>query len=228
MGEAAAVMEKQSTVKKNIGDSKQFAETFKPKKGNPNLEKTLKESTAKKSAKKKKKGFPKIIIILLILVLLIGGAGAALYFSGNLNGVLGMVGITLPAPDTGATLEEREAALDQREAELDKREKSLDLLESQLNEQQASLSENEDPEDVESTFEELLGGMSEQKLQELKKVGVIYSKMDPASAAAIMTEMYDTQQIAVIIYYMQPAASALALEAMDAEFAAGVTEILMS
>lgn len=219
----AAVAEKRTAVKKNIGDSKEFAETFKPKKGNPNLEKAMKEVP-----KKKKRPFLKFIIIFLVFVLLIGGAGAALYFSGNLNNVLGLVGISLPIPQAGATLEQREAALDKKEAELAAREEALRELETQLNEQEAALNESDEPETQEDTFEDIIAGLSEQKLLELEQVGVIYSKMDPASAAAIMTELYDTRQIAVIVYHMKPAASALALAAMDAELAASVTDILIS
>jgi flagellar motility protein MotE (MotC chaperone) len=219
----AAVMEKRSTVKKNVGDSKEFAETFKPKKGDAGLEKAMKEVP-----KKKKRRFLKIIIILLIFVLLIGGAAAALYFSGNLNSVLNLVGLSLPQANVGASLEQREAALDKREADLTAWEETPGELETRLNEQQAALDEKEAQENEEKTFEEILAGLSEQKLAELEQVGVIYSKMDPAAASAIMTELYNTRQIAVIIYYMKPAASALALEAMDSELAAGVTEILMS
>lgn len=205
---------------------KQFEETFKPKKTDniKNIE-TVK-------GKKKKSVVKRLVIILVILIVLIGGAGAALYFSGNLDAVFTAIGLP-PLFDTGAiTIEEQQAALDAREAALNAREKELSSQQETLAAQRQALDDDiaaaEASANANRTFEEIRAGYSEEKLTELKQVGSIYSKMDAEAAAAIITEMYDNRQIAVIIYYMQPAASALVMANLDPELAADVTEILAS
>jgi flagellar motility protein MotE (MotC chaperone) len=50
--------------------------------------------------------------------------------------------------------------------------------------------------------------------------------MDAEAAAAIVSELYDAQQIAAICYSMQPQAAALMLEKLEPELAAEVTAIL--
>jgi flagellar motility protein MotE (MotC chaperone) len=208
---------------------REFEEAFKPK----SMESTAKELEEKKGREKKKKkksGFRTIIFILSALIILIGGAAAALYFSGNLNAVFETVG--LKKPEAVITLEERQAALDWREAALNEREQELNVLQEKLEAQQKELEEARREASASAaanrTFEEIRSGFSEEKLAELKQVGAIYSKMDPAAAASIITNIYDEKQIAVIIYHMQPAAAALVLANLEAQLAAGVTKILTS
>jgi flagellar motility protein MotE (MotC chaperone) len=209
---------------------KEFEETFKPK-GRDSTAKQLEEKTDKKNEdKKKKSGFPKIIIFLMIFIVLVAGAGAALYFSGSLSTVFEAVG--LKKPTAAVTIEEQQAALEQREAALDEKEQSLDKLQAELDARQQTLEEAESAAavsaDANRTFEEIRSGFSEEKLAELKQVGAIYSKMDAAAAAAIIENIYNEQQIAVIVYNMQPAAAALVMAKLDASLAANVTGILTS
>lgn len=202
---------------------KEFEETFRPKGGNIVSGKLANEKTVVKK-KRKKSVFIKILIILLALIVLLGGSVAALYFSGNLTAVFNLVGLQLPS---GPSIAERQAALDHREAELKAFEQSLNELAEELDARQAALEAAENtPPVTETTFEEIRAAFSDEKLSELQQLGVIYSKMDPAAAAAIMTEIYDADQIAVIVYNMKPAAAALVLEKLAPALAADVTEIL--
>lgn len=216
--------EKTAVSKQKMG-GKEFEEAFKPKNSNIVYGKLANEKETKKK-KKKKTGFGKILIILILIVVLIGGAGAALYFSGNLTAVFDAVGLKLPSK--GPSIAEQQAELDRRKAELDTYEQSLNELKAELDDRQAALEEAQMPEVQDTTFEGIRAGFSEEKLTELQQIGTIYSKMDATSAAAIMTQLYDSQQIAVIVFYMQPAASAAVLEKLDPELAADVTRIMAS
>jgi flagellar motility protein MotE (MotC chaperone) len=212
--------EKQKTAQDRSGKlgGKDFEETFKPK-GT-----TVKELEEPKGKKKKKKSGPKVLIIIIIIILLLAGSAAALYFSGNLNNVLSMVGLAPSTPSQ--SIEEQQAALDQKAAELDAKAQELDKLQLKLDAQQAALESASAAPSASPTFEAILSGFSEEKLKELKQVGAIYSKMDPAAAAAIMLGIYDSTQIAVIVYFMQPAASALLLAKLDPSLAGDVTKIM--
>ncbi|UOO37327.1 hypothetical protein IZU99_08700 [Oscillospiraceae bacterium CM] len=210
-----------------LGD-KEFEEAFKPgTKGVP----------ADKVGKAKKKSpLVMVVIIVLIILVLIAGGVAGLYLTGNLNPLLQAVGLgSLVDTSQG----DRAAALDAREAALNAREQALNDLQKQLDDQaaQSSTAPSTSPSGTDGqtttttstqTLEELLTGLSTEKLTELQQVGAIYSKMDAVSAGAIMTKVYDAQQIAVIVYYMQPAAAALLLSKLDPQLAADVTKILAS
>ena len=200
---------------------KDFEETFKPKNA---AVRELGDPKAK--PKKKKKKGPKAVIILIVILLLLGGSAAALYFSGNLNNALALVGLSKTVQEP--SLATQQAALDQRAAELDAKEKELVDLQKKLDAQQAELENTEASPSANPTFESILSGFSEEKLKELKQVGAIYTKMDPAAAAAIMLGIYDSTQIAVIVYHMQPAAAALLLAKLDPSLAGDVTQIMTS
>ena len=178
--------------------------------------------------KKKRKGSKVLIIFLiifLILIVLLGGSGAGLYFTGNLNGILEKTGLVKPS-STGPSIAEQQAAIDKKAAELSDKEQTLSDLQKKLDRQKAALASAEAAASASPTFSKTLAGMSAEKLAELKKVGLMYSSMDAAAAAAIMVKLYDQLQIAVIVYNMQPAASALLLSKLDPELAAGVTKLM--
>lgn len=228
----AADTQKSSSKSGKLG-GKEFEETFKPKSRDNVDENDIEDKKGKKGKKgkkdkKKKSGFRKIILILMIFIVLVVGAGAALYFSGNLNTIFETVGLTKPPAEI--TIEQKQAALDQREAALNEREQGLNDRQTQLDTQQKAFDDAQSAAsasaDANKPFEEILAGFSEEKLAELKQVGSIYSKMDATAAAVIMTKIYDDKQLAVIVYYMQPAASALVLAKLDPALAAGVTQIL--
>ena len=219
----AADTQRSASAKSSKLGGKEFEETFKPK----SRDGSAKEPEGKKG-KKKKAGFPKLIIIIMIIVVLLGGAGTALYFSGMLNPVLAKAGLIKASP--GISLADQQAALDKKAADLVAKESTLNELQKKLDAQQAtaaaSASAAAASPSVSPTFETLLTGLSTEKLTELQQVGSIYSKMDPTAAVAIMTKIYDTKQIAVIIYYMQPAVAALVLAKLDPTLAANVTKLL--
>ncbi len=171
---------------------KEFEETFKPISRDSTV-KALEDKSDKNKGKKKKSGVRKIIIFLMIIIVLIGGAGAALYFSGNLNAVFEAVGLRKPA--AAVTIEEQQAALTLREAELNEKEQKLQKQQEELDHRQKALEEAEKAAEASAaasrTFEEIRSDFSEAKLAELKQVGAIYSKMDAAAAAEIMEAIYD-------------------------------------
>lgn len=198
---------------------KNFEETFKPNKA---IARDLEEPKGKKK-KKKSKG----LVIFLVIIVLLAGSGAALYFTGFLNDALAMLGLSKPSE--GFTISELQAALDEKTTELEAAVKEINALQAELEAQQAQLdSVAAAAPSANPSFETILAGFSEEKLTELKQIGTIYSKMDPAAAAAIMLGIYDSTQIAVIVYYMQPAASALLLEQLDPALAGDVTLIMTS
>jgi len=51
--------------------------------------------------------------------------------------------------------------------------------------------------------------------------------MAPEAAAVILAELRDPQNVAVILYYMSERSAAAILSALEPEFAAKITEILL-
>jgi len=226
MKEAAASQKRTPQKQK----SNEFEETFKPQKSNVKFGVGKNEKT-NTSKIKKGKSPKKLVVILLAVIVLLGGSCAALYFTGLLTPVLELVGLAEPAAGSEATLEEREALVALRQTQLDAKEKDLTKREEQLAQQQAEqiASETEDnPNGSSQGFGELLKNLSDEKLEEIKRVGLIYSKMDPGEGAGIMESMYEAMDISYIIYYMQPAAAALLLGQMDTELAANVTKMMLN
>ncbi|SHH83750.1 hypothetical protein SAMN02745823_01119 [Sporobacter termitidis DSM 10068] len=242
-----AEAQKTATVKTGRLDGKEFEETFKPK-GRDKTAKELEDKDKKgkdgkdgkdgKKGKKKKPKFLRILIIVMIILVLLGGAGAALYLSGNLNNIinntLNAIGLQMIAPGTAAPSDtagtsgapDIEASASP-EASITPEEPNVSDSPEESPTPEASPSpDGFDTE--ERTFEKILADFSEEKLTELKRVGLIYSKMDPAAAGAIMTNIYDPEQIAIIVYNMPPAASALLLAQLDAGLAAQVTKLMTS
>ena len=217
---------------------KKFEETFKPSRVQPQT-----AGPAPEERKKRKKG-SRILILLLVLILLVVGGAAALWYSGTADVILETFGIPsfLPGAETRGLkrqLEERAQELDLREELLAAREEQLSQREQELIDLQEKLTRREESlkrqqreweAQVEAaktmTVTEVLASYSEEQLESLEQVGVIYSKMDPEAAAAVISELYDKQQIAVILYSMTPQAAAGVLEKLDPALAAQVTAIL--
>ncbi|MDR0906226.1 MAG: hypothetical protein LBN00_08660 [Oscillospiraceae bacterium] len=70
--------------------------------------------------------------------------------------------------------------------------------------------------------------MSDQDLADMKNLAKIYGSMAAADAADIMAQLYSTDEMAAILYYMPTKKAANVLTAMDHDLSASVTEILMS
>jgi flagellar motility protein MotE (MotC chaperone) len=219
---------------------KKFEETFKP--SNRPVPPDAQEIN--RNPKKRKGGARRAIIIILVLLLLVAAGAAALVFTGTADVILESFGIPnfLPGAETRSLqyqLEQRAHQLDQREQLLNDREDMLSQRETELMEQSDRLDireknlkrqqeewEAEIEAAKEMTIADILATYSDDKLQSMRQVGAIYSKMDAEAAAAIVSELYDAQQIAAICYSMQPQAAALMLEKLEPELAAEVTAIL--
>lgn len=210
----------------DVDDARKFENAFKPKKDNNINFGVLKNE--RKTQKKTKKPMKKKLILFLVLIIAIGAAGAALYFTGLLSPVLERIGLLQPAAQTQLSLDEREALLDLKETELNKKEETLNQRERQLEEKDLTRQTQSNGTETVKSFSEMLKDFSDDELSNLKKVSTIYSKMDPAEAATIMTGMFDLTEISSILYYMQPAVSAEVLEQMEPAKAAEITEIMLS
>ena len=210
-----------------VGSENKFEDTFKPQKSQVNFG-ALKHEKGGTGKKKKGRSRPNMVVVLLLAVLLLCGAGAGLYFTGLLMPVLELAGLAEPAATSQPTLEEREAMLVIREAALSDREKALTKREEQLAADQAELAAREALAQSEQTLREMLQGFSEEEVDDLKRIGTIYAKMDPGEAAGIMKNMYDLRKISAVVYHMQPAAAALILEQMEAGTAAEITDMILS
>lgn len=226
---AAAAEGKRPSLRNKGGGDREFEENLKPNNARVNFG-VAKNEKAKKEKPKKKRSPVRIAVTLLIVLVLLGGAGTALYLTGILNPVLEPFGL---ARSSGGVLsaEERDAMLDDREAMLDVREKSLDQREERLNAREETLAQAEaaaqETDAGNTSFETLLGELTDEKLEEIKRVGLSYSKMDPAQAAAILSGLDSEVEASLILYHMPPAASALVLEKMDVTLAADLTRMMM-
>lgn len=209
------------------GAENKFESAFKPQKSGVKFG-ALKHEKLGAEKKRKKKFPPKGLVVFLLVLVLLGGAGAGLYFTGLLTPILELAGLVQSTAQDQPTLEEREAMLVIREAALNDREKALLKREEQLAARQAELAAQEALSEADQTFREMLQGFSDEEVEDLKRMGVIYAKMGPGEAAAILKNMYDLKKISAVIYHMQPAAAALILEQMEAGTAAKITDIILS
>lgn len=227
MGEATA-SEKRPLKKNKTSSADEFEASFRPKKSHVNFGR-LKKEHPKAGKKKRGKSSIKAGIAVFAVIALLGGAGAGLYFTGYLTPVLQLVGLAESPAEAQPTLEEREALLAIGQKALSDREKALLKKEEELAAREEEIRQAEDgmAESVQS-FGDMIQSLSDDQLQDLKRVSAIYSKMDPGEAADILASMYDLMEISSVLYYMQPAASALVLEQMEAGIAADITEIMLS
>lgn len=229
MSPQATAAGKRPPARDKNGGEREFEENLKPNNTRVNFG-VAKNEKAKKEKQRKKRSPRRIILTLLIVLVLLGGTGTALYLTGILNPVLEPFGL---ARNSGGVLtaEERDSMLDDREAMLDVREKSLDQREERLNAREETLAQAEadaqEADAANTSFEELLGELTEEKLEEINRVGLSYSKMDPAQAAAILSGLDSEVEASLILYHMPPAASAQVLEQMDVTLAADLTRMMM-
>ena len=117
-----------------------------------------------------------------------------------------------------AAIEEREGLLNTREVQLDRRVASLDTREEKLNQANKASS---------TAVPIYLRKMSEQEIADMQSLSLSYSKMAPETAADILAKLNDNKHVAAILYHMGERNAAAILEAMETEFAAKITEILL-
>ncbi len=202
-------------------EDEEFKQQMKPKKSNAKGQNEQGIQNGKPKKKKGKKG-----IIFMVLLILIAGGVAALYFTGTLSSLLGL------EPDEATmTMEQWQAQLGSKESDLTiwsgvltDKEAELNKRESELDEREAALLKAES---ANLTFSQRIAGKTEDELADIQKVSNIYAKMDAAAAAEALLEIKDEDRTAMIIYYMQPNASAPILAEMTAEQAAEITAVIM-
>ncbi len=208
---------------------KEFEDTFKPGGGRVNFGKARREAPPK--AGKKGEGMGRKLLAPLVVLLALGAAAAALYFSGALTPALELAGLVSPTAPSGPTLEEREALVAARERELAAREESLTGRERWLEDKIAALEAGQALQDSGGEargFQETLQDLSEEKQADIRRIGAIYSKMDPDGAASILADMENPMEVCLILYHMQSAPSALLMGRMEAAAAAELTQIMLS
>jgi len=125
---------------------------------------------------------------------------------------------------------EREAQLDERKVEQDTFGESLTKRESQLDRRSKALDVREEQMDKASNPAEPLYHrvMSEQELADIQSLSRSYAQMAPEAAAEILVKLKDEQHVAVLLYHMTERNAAAILAVMDSEFAAKMTDILLS
>lgn len=188
------------------------------------------DSVEKKSRKKKKKkGGKKRLIIIIVAAVLLIGIGVGLFLLSRREG--GLVSL-LPFSaeyqsmlDLEAELEVKSAELDAREKDISAEESRLSVLEAQLQRQQTQL---EQTSSYGGNYADYVENLTEEKVEEIMRVGTIYSKMEAEDAARILTELYETNEISIIMYYMKPVQAALVLTYMDTSLAAQITRNLVN
>jgi len=129
----------------------------------------------------------------------------------------------------GTRLDERESKIAGREEELDARRTLLDTRESQLDRRGAALDKREEQLDLtlNNKTPTYSREMTEQELADMQSLSRVYSQMSPGAAAEILVELDNEQHVAAILYYMGERNAAVILEAMETEFAAKITEVLL-
>ena len=190
------------------------------------------QETSKKK-KKKKKGRKLKLISIIVLVLLVAG----FVFEEVVYNILGTRDMFIDAvvridPEyraREAKLDAREAKINEDNAELDVRERRVSSAESQADRRSAQLDAREKTiSEREQLFDPLYRRkMTAQELEDMQALSLAYSRMAPDDAAVIMVEMNQADDVAAILYYMAPRSSAAILAAMEPEYAALVTEILL-
>jgi|GEM_PF-2931000 len=190
-----------------------------------------KKPKVKKEKAEKKGGFGAALLAILVVLIVVAGVFLYLTIVNDWGGVRTSLLTTVNKLDPNfRTLEEQKVAeynaakaqLESDQAKLLKDQQALEQRKADLDLRQAAISNAE---------AELLPiyrrNLSEEKLEEIRQTGKIYESMEPATAAGIMSRLYDETYIAAILYYMKPAAAADVMSHMTAELAARVTTELL-
>ncbi len=183
-----------------------------------------KEKKGKEGKKEKKGGFLGVFIMLLLVLLALGGLVASVFFNwlGIRDTMIGMLGSLDPAYVTN---EERAAALELKSTELSEREATIASDEARLAQLEVDLQGEVAEQQAQQTELTPLyrRNLPEDRILELQNLGSIYSKMDAASAAAILPELYTIADMATILFYMNQTVAAEVLAGIDADLAADIT-----
>jgi flagellar motility protein MotE (MotC chaperone) len=119
-------------------------------------------------------------------------------------------------------LNQRETELEERESKVAKEKERLAELEKKLDDREKELDRKE--------WESVpiyRRPMTDEELEDMKSIGEIYARMQPADAAAILASLYSIDDMAAILYYMSEESSSAILAAMDRTVAAEITDELL-
>jgi len=193
-----------------------------------------------------------ILLMSLVLLLLIGGFGTALFFDAlgtrivvgdavneHLQDIIiwlnpGYQSIAQRQRAEAAAQEgrfaERNAEIDAREAAILEREYMLDTFEAQTIRRENELLHREAQ--LEAMLDRTVPlhrreNMTEQEFNDMISLSITYAQMAPEEAANIMVEIHDPRDVAGLLYHMSERERAAIMTAMEARFAAHITEILL-
>jgi len=209
------------------------------------------EAKADKGEKRKGGKLLIILAIVLVLLLLIAAAVAALYF--NIYGARDFVGQYIHEPITAVavwfnpeladletqirrTNEARAAEMDARDAAIVSREDQVALREDEaaarelaLTRREAALERREEQLNsrIENTIPMFRRDMTDEERADMESLARTYSQMPPDAAARILVELPDAMDAAVVLHFMAERSAGAILAAMEPEYAAMITEILL-
>ncbi|MCL2226411.1 MAG: hypothetical protein FWB97_02135 [Oscillospiraceae bacterium] len=127
-------------------------------------------------------------------------------------------------------LDTREAGQDRREEELLDREYYANARELALDRRSIALDRREEQINamLDTTIPIFRRTMTEQERLDLESLSRTYAQMAPVAAAGILAELPEPEDAAVILFFMAERNAGAILAAMDPDFAAAITEILLS
>ena len=192
------------------------------------LKKPERPAAVKDKASAKKSGGKTLMISVICLLLAAALALLVLSVTKNLFGGRDVIIGRLTSMDPAYTsVQQRQEDLDKREEDITKREDAAAKKEESLKEEKKQIEEqSQTPES--SSFETYIADLSEERLAQLKQVAQIYSSMDPETAAAVLSQLGSTDDMAVVIYYMQVENAASLMNFLDKEIAIKITESMLS
>jgi len=157
------------------------------------------------------------VCVLVVTNDLFGGRGAIISFLAGIDPAYSSF------QQKELELEAFRIQLSAREESVRKKEESLEKKEAEIEEKTLALQQ----EVVNSSLETYLESLSDERLDQFKQIGKIYSNMDPEKAADALSEIGSFLDMAVVVFYMDPGCSALVLGSMEAELAAKITESML-
>ena len=141
--------------------------------------------------------------------------------------------LTRRSDERSAALDERELALNELDSELELLKEQLDTMEARLDRREANLVRREEQQQQQLQIDEsdipfFKRHMSEEELAEKMSISITYTQMAPADAARILVELTDDNYVATVLYFMSERNRAPILTEMETEYAALITEILLT
>ena len=183
---------------------------------------------AEEKVKGKRSGLIKVLILLVLVI------AAAVFLYASLRFNLG--GVRHKLIERVNTLDPEYVALMHTERMVAGRERQVSLAEEEILRKQQTLDDRTfmlDEREAALRREEaartpvMRAQLTESQIDEMRVLGRIYDNMDAKTAAGILAELYTTQDIAAILYYMNRAKAADVLASFDVRLAAAITEVLL-